>query len=158
MQVFTLFRKCHQIYDGNVTKENDIATLGKCTITITLYLIIFLNVSLLDTNIKAFMHYYRTSFPLTSHPRATVLPKMHFLEAHVIPWLQRWRIGFGMMGEQGAESIHKYFNGLMRPYSGITNEVDKLKLMMREHLLHVAPANVAAKPPVKCRKKTAPSP
>ena len=93
------------------------------------------------------MSFYRTHFP-----EATVLPKMHMLEEHVVPWLKRWHIGFGMMGEQGAESIHKYFNSLDRTYSGIPNSVDRLKCMLREHLLHTAPANVAARPPVKKRK------
>ena len=57
---------------------------------------------------------YRESFP-----RATVLPKMHMLEEHVVPWLRRWKVGFGIMGEQGAESIHAYFNNLARTYKGI---------------------------------------
>ena len=50
------------------------------------------------------MNFYREAFP-----EATVLPKMHFLEEHVVPWLKKWKIGFGLMGEQGAESIHAYF-------------------------------------------------
>ena len=94
------------------------------------------------------MALYRESFP-----SATVLPKMHMLEEHVIPWLRRWHLGFGMMGEQGAESIHAYFNSLGRTYRGIPDRVLRLKQMMREHHLHVAPANIAAKPPVKKRKR-----
>ena len=48
-----------------------------------------------------------------SFPNATVLLKMHMLEEHVVPWLKMWQhIGFGIMGEQGAESIHAYFNSL----------------------------------------------
>lgn len=34
--------------------------------------------------------------------------EMHMLEEHVVPWLKEWHIGFRMMGEQGAESIHAY--------------------------------------------------
>lgn len=81
---------------------------------------------------------------------------MHFLEEHVIPWLKEWHIGFGMMGEQGAESIHKYFNTLGTLYNSVPNRVDRLKLMLKEHLLHISPVNVAAKPPVKRRKKLEP--
>lgn len=33
---------------------------------------------------------------------------MHMLEEHVVPWLRMWHVGFGLMGEQGAESIHAY--------------------------------------------------
>jgi hypothetical protein len=32
--------------------------------------------------IKEFMEYYRKTFP-----HATVLPKMHFLESHLVEWL-----------------------------------------------------------------------
>lgn len=86
-------------------------------------------------------------------PKATVLPKMHMLEEHVIPWLRQWHIGFGLMGEQGAESIHAYFNRLGRTYQSIPDRVTRLNRMMHEHLLHVAPANIAAKPVVKRRKR-----
>ena len=34
---------------------------------------------------------------------------------------------FGVLGEQGAESIHTIFNQLERTYSNITNKVDRLK-------------------------------
>ena len=57
-----------------------------------------------------------------------------------------------MMGEQGAESIHSFFNKLGRQYSTTPKSVDRLKLMLNEHLLHIAPVNVAAKPPIKKRK------
>ena len=94
------------------------------------------------------MKFYRESFPW-----ATVLPKMHLLEEHVVPWLRRWHIGFGLMGEQGAESIHAYFNGLKRTYSVYDPyPVKQLKQMMKEHLLHIAPSNLAAKPVKKKRK------
>ena len=92
------------------------------------------------------MAYYRKNFPNT-----TVLPKMHILEEHV-PWIRKWRVGYGLMGEQGAESIHTYFNTLNRTYNSIPDRVDRLKHTMREHLLHVSPVNVASRPVVKRRK------
>ena len=93
------------------------------------------------------MECYRHSFPT-----ATVLPKMHFLESHVIPWLRMWNVGFGLMGEHGAESIHRYFNALGRTYRGIPDQVKRLEYTMKEHLLHIAPANIEAKPIIKRRK------
>ena len=78
---------------------------------------------------------------------------MHMLEEHVVPWLKMWHVGFGLMGEQGAESIHAYFNSLGRTYRGIPDPVQRLKQIMKEHLLHVAPANIAVKPVLKKRKK-----
>ena len=62
---------------------------------------------------------------------------------------------FGMMGEQGLESIHAYFNSLSRTYmyQNIPNKVERLRAMMREHLLHSEPGLVEAQPAIKRRKK-----
>ena len=90
------------------------------------------------------MAYYRESFPT-----ATVIPKMHMLEKHVAPELKEWHIGFGMMGEQGAESIHACYNRLGKMFDVMPDRVQQLKHKMKEYLLHVTPANIAAKPPVK---------
>ena len=68
------------------------------------------------------MQYYRTQ--LTS---SMVTPKMHMLEEHVVPWVKKWRVGFGLLGEQGAESIHAYFNSLKRTYCGIPDSLQRLK-------------------------------
>ena len=97
------------------------------------------------------MSFYREKFP-----EATVLPKMHMLEEHVVPWLREWHVRFGLMGEQGAEIIHKFFNNLGRRYCSIPRSLDRLKLMLKEHLLHIAPANVAARPLIKRRKLSNP--
>ena len=94
-----------------------------------------------------FMESYRTAFP-----QATVLPKMHILEEHVVPWLKEWRVGFGLMGEQGVESIHVYFNSLTRTYHSIPDRVDCFRAMMREHSLHSIPTLVTERRPVKRRK------
>ena len=45
-------------------------------------------------------------------PNASVTPKMHMLEEHVAVWMKRWHTGSGLMGEQGAESIHAYLRRL----------------------------------------------
>jgi hypothetical protein len=56
-----------------------------------------------ETDIK--QHYRQT------YPHATVTPKLHLLEDHMAPWIRKWGgVGFGVMGEQGAESIHAEFN------------------------------------------------
>lgn len=54
-----------------------------------------------DNAIKDFMEFYRQSFP-----DASVIPKMHILEEHVVRFLRKWGVGCGFLGEQGAESIH----------------------------------------------------
>lgn len=100
------------------------------------------------------MAFYRENFPF-----ASVLPKMHMLEEHVIPWLKRWHVGFGLVGEQGIESIHAHFNSYGRTFRNIPEEVARLRQLMKAHLLHTAPDNIAATPAVKKRKKRkAPAP
>lgn len=93
------------------------------------------------------MAYYRKEFP-----HASVLPKMHMLEEHVLPWLRKWHVGFGLLGEQGIESVHAHFNRLGRTYASVPEEVDRLRTLLTEHLLHIAPEHVAATPDIKRRK------
>ena len=69
-----------------------------------------------------------------------------------MPWLRKWSTRFGLMGEQGAESIYSYFDTLGRTYSSMPEKVKKLKYMMAEHLLHIAPDNVSSRPAMKKRK------
>ncbi len=66
----------------------------------------------IGTNISDFMAFYWETFP-----DASVLPKMHMLESHVVPYFKQWGVGLGLMGEQGAESIHAAVNGISRAYA-----------------------------------------
>ena len=94
------------------------------------------------------MKFYREKFPT-----ATVLPKMHIMEEHVIPWVKRWRVGAGLMGEQGAESVHAHFMKLERTHQGIPSEVDRLKYIMKEHQLASDPSLVCLRPAPKHYQK-----
>ena len=93
-------------------------------------------------NIKSFMNFYREVFS-----EATVFPKMHILEQHV-PLIKKWNTGFG---KQGAESIYAYFNSLTRTYWSISDPVMRMEHTMWEHLLHIVPASIDAKPAIKRR-------
>ena len=73
---------------------------------------------LAETNIKLFLHHYRAVFPT-----ASIIPKMHILEDHVVPWMQQWHVASGLMGEQGAEQIHAHIQRLEQTYSGVANPV-----------------------------------
>ena len=73
-------------------------------------------------------------------PSATILPKMHIMEDHVVPWMQRWKVGSGLMGEQGAESIHAHLMKLERVHQGIPNDLDRLKYIFKEQTLESAPS------------------
>ena len=93
------------------------------------------------------MDFYRDSFP-----HATVTPKLHILEDHVVPFLEKWGVGLGFLGEHGAESIHARFNSIRRVHAKITNPVKRLYSIMNEHLLQVCPDNLV-KFPVKEKRK-----
>ena len=56
-----------------------------------------------ENMIDDFMEYYRTEWPNGSIP-----PKLHMLEDHATDFVEKWKTGFGMYGEQGGESIHNY--------------------------------------------------
>ena len=87
------------------------------------------------------MTFFRTTFP-----EATVPIKMHLLEDHTRRWVNCNRVGFGLMGEQGAESIHARFNRLGLTFAPIKDRVQNLKCIVKEHLLSIEPQLVAAIP------------
>lgn len=95
-----------------------------------------------------FMEYYREEFPL-----ASVTPKMHMLEDHILPWMQKWHFNPGFHGEQGAESIHTIFNSLARTFASVRDPEEQLRLIFQEHQLQVCPSTDAARPLVNKRKK-----
>ena len=49
----------------------------------------------IQENINTYMTNYRNYFP------AKVLPKMHILEHHCLPFIENFGFGLGLMGEQG---------------------------------------------------------
>ena len=71
----------------------------------------------------------------------------------MVEFIQHGKVGMGMLGEQGAESIHTIFNQLDRTYVNITNGVQRLKSMMTEHYRQICPENVIGQPPPTKRKK-----
>ena len=81
-------------------------------------------------------------------------PKLHMIEDHVVPFLQQWKVGLGMLGEQGAEGIHVHFNQLEQTYCNMANGVERLCAMVVDHFQQVCPENVALEPPVTTRKKS----
>ena len=69
-------------------------------------------------------------------------------------WIRKWGgVGFGVMGEQGAESIHAEFNRMeARHRNQRHNSVERLRRVVVEHLTRTNPQHVAALPPAKRRK------
>ena len=98
--------------------------------------------------IEQFMAYFRKSFP-----EATVPIKMHILEDHATTWANSTHVGFGLLGEQGAESIHAKFTRLGLAYTAVTDKVKHLLCIVKEHLISISPQVLAAVPPPQKKKK-----
>ena len=103
--------------------------------------------SLTDSRIEKFIECYRDSFP-----QASITPKIHMLEDHVVPFLQKWKAGLGFLGEQGAESIHARFNSIRRSYSNMPSRVQQLECVLKEHYNQICPDNIVRAPSIKRRK------
>ena len=80
-----------------------------------------------ESDIQEFLTHYRATIP-----NATVIPKLHMMEDHVVDFITEWRVGMGMLGEQGAESIHITFNQLTRTYANTMNGVERLRSIVTE--------------------------
>ena len=68
-------------------------------------------------------------------------------------WLEKWGVGLGLMGEQGAESIHSSINQIERSYLNIPNTVDRLLRVIQEHHIRVDPEHQTLAPKIKRRKQ-----
>ena len=93
------------------------------------------SISEIQTAIDNYMLTYRRMFPLK------VIPKQHILEKHCIPHIQQYKVGLGLLGEQGRESSHQMISSIEKHRAhGITNDLKKLHHILTIHLLQVAPA------------------
>ena len=61
-----------------------------------------------------------------------------------------------VLGEQGAESIHRRFNALNITHSSIRNKEKRLRCIVKEHLISIAPDSIRAQPPPTNRVKRTP--
>ena len=91
------------------------------------------NIVFTEKAVGEFMMFFRESFP-----QATVPIKMHILEDHAVPWAKSFHVGFGLLGEQGAESIHATFTQLSLSYTAITDKVQHLLYIVKEHLISIS--------------------
>ena len=144
--IFFLLGRCHSICNQLFMDVSKIKELGKMHLPTTKITI----TSTLPTEhaISEFMESFRASFPSSS-----ISLKMHLLEDHTVPWARRTGAGFGLIGEQGAESIHARFNTLQSTYQCIHNMVDRLLSIVKKHSISIASWIVEAIPPPNKRTK-----
>ena len=87
-----------------------------------------------QSKINAYMGFFRLTFPSVA-----VIPKQHILEYHCTAFMFRWGFGLGLHGEQGGEETHAVINALKPRVWGLRSESDKLRVLMREHMLLTSP-------------------
>ena len=86
------------------------------------------------------MEYYCTEWPNGSIP-----PKLHMLEDHATNFVEKWKTGFGMYGNQGRESIHNEFNKLKITYCRMQPASRCLESMLQEHYRCIHPESEVVK-------------
>ncbi|XP_071943891.1 uncharacterized protein [Antedon mediterranea] len=98
--------------------------------------------------IKSFSVEYRKIAP------GVVQPKLHMLEHHSVPFMRRWKVGIGLLAEQGGELIHSEFNRRKRAVHGIRNNLDQLMSIMKSHLTFTSPEIQQVQIPIKKSRKS----
>ena len=88
----------------------------------------------LDICIKDLLDTYRRMFP-----GQNITPKLHLLEDHAVQQLSKFRVGFGLLNEQGGELIHTHFNRTGRIVHGMRDNLQRLMAIMRRHLTSTIP-------------------
>ena len=85
---FKLFSHCHSLYNSKFLTTEQIDSLGQHQIyTHTPLKYTYMYILIADVHIQTFLQHYRTE-----HPHATVTPKLHFLEDHMVPWMRKWGV------------------------------------------------------------------
>ena len=101
----------------------------------------------IQQNISTYMTHYRQYFP------GRVIPKMHILEHHCLPFIETYGFGLGLMGEQGGEHLHASMTRFEQRMSGIRNPNKRLKSTIEAHHAQNSPTLRCLFPDVKQRKE-----
>lgn len=85
--------------------------------------------------------------------RGNITPKLHLLESHVVSSTRRFRVGLGLLGEQGGEGLHAEFNSLSMTFSSVVRELDRLKMVVEQHCLTTLPQQLSKTPTIQQRQR-----
>ena len=86
-----------------------------------------------------------TRYYCTECPNGTIPSKLHMLEDHATDFVEKYKTGFGIYGEEGGESIHNEFNQLRITYCWMQFTSRRLKSMLREHYRRIYSESKAVK-------------
>ena len=56
---------------------------------------------------------------LVARGQRHITPYLHLLENHVVKSIRRFRVGLGMLGEQGGERLHAKLNELKTTFNSV---------------------------------------
>ena len=88
------------------------------------------------TDIQALIDNYMTTYR-RQFPNKTI-PKQHILEYHCTPHILQYRLGLGLLGEQGTEASHQTIAQLEKfRASAILNSESKMEHILSSHLLNI---------------------
>ena len=87
--------------------------------------------------ITAFMALVRSE--VIERQKKTITPKLHLLECHTVPCMERFGVCLGLLGEQGGESIHHKFNSLRSSLQNMPKEVDRLRTLVTQYVTSTIP-------------------
>lgn len=87
-----------------------------------------------ELTIRSYLQYFRSNFI-----NETIPPKMHILEDHVVPFIKKWHVGLGFLGEQGVESVHARLNSIKYNVRGLSDDLAILKSVMVTHWVQTRP-------------------
>lgn len=64
---------------------------------------------------------------------------MHILEDHVMPFIRKWKVGLGFLGEQGVESVHARLNTIKHNIRGLKDDLAILQSTVVTHWVQTRP-------------------
>ena len=86
----------------------------------------------IETLIDNYMAIYRAQYPNKT------IPKQHLLEQHCIPYIKKYKIGLGLMGEQGTEASHQTISQIEHSRAfAIKDKMKKAEFIMTTHILQI---------------------
>ena len=88
---------------------------------------------LVQPAIDAYLSHFRATFP-----DCTITVKMHLMEDHAFDDIKKYGCGLGLLGEQGFESIHRKFKGILQGHSHMAPS-KRLLYAVEEHQLSTNP-------------------
>ena len=105
----------------------------------------------LTNNIATFLASVRRE--IVTRQAGNITPKLHLLEDHVVPQMRAFGVGLALHGEQGGESIHHEWNEQESKLRGTTDELERLKQVMKSHTIGTLPSTLSHKPTIARRHR-----